>query len=191
MTPYYYLTEEIQRDQALVHTNNWRNLFQELKHLKDTLMNKLITLATFSMSMHNAQLDPLVIKGLCLALDHTYRIEDVARIREHCEILDQAHVSLKINTQPNLFVIPAAEDEAKKTLQVQILSDLLPIAQKAYMAWLLGKSSYHVNFFFCQALTCISSSDPKTEQLETLILKSRAANLLCTELLEKAFKENC
>lgn len=185
MTPFCYLTDEIQRDQALVNTDNWRNMYYELKKSKEALMNKLITLATSSLSMHDAQFDPLVIKGLCLALDHTYRMEDILHIRQHCEAVDEILGCLSINTQLNASVVPGAADDEKKFIQVQILSNLLSIAQKAYIAFLLGKRSYHVNFFFYQALSFISS-DPTKEQLEALLCKSHAITLLCIDLLEKA-----
>lgn len=182
-----YLTNEIQNEQALVHTENWKNMSHELKDLKETLLSKLIRLAIKSVSMHNAQLDPLVIKGLCLALDRTYRVEDFERIREHCEVLDKALDSLSVNNvQLNSFSVPGANDEGNRALQIQILETLLPTAQKAYLAWLLGKHSYHVNFFFYQALTSISS-DPRTAQLKSLIEKSQTISLLCTELLESAY----
>lgn len=185
MAEFCYLTDEMQRDQALIYTENWKKMYQELKSLKDTLMNKLIRLSAPSLSLHDAQFDPLVIKGLCLALDQTYRVEDINRIHEHCEALDKALASVNINAQMNSFSIPGAEDEEKKALQVQILASLLPIAQKANIAWLLGKRSYHVNFFFYQALTKISSN-PTIDQLKALSEKSRAVTLLCVELLEHA-----
>jgi len=189
MTQFYYLTDEIKIDEALVYTDNWRDMYYELKKLRGDLMNKLITLATASLSLHDAQLDPLIIKGICLALDHTYKIEDIVHIREHCVALDNILVCRNINTQLRVSCVPGAEDDEKKSLQVQILSNLLPIAQQAYIAFLLGKRSYHVNFFFYQALTFISS-DPTIEQLEALVCKSRAATLLCTELLENAFSNS-
>lgn len=185
MAQFCYLTDEMQKDQALVHTETWKDVYGELKDLKETLLNKLIRLSAATLSLHNAQLDPLIIKGLCLALDHTYRIEEIKHIREHCEALDEALASPRNKVQVQSFSIPGADDEEKKVLQLQILANLLPIAQKAYLAWLLGKHSYHVNFFFYQALYSISSN-PKIGQLKALIEKTQAVSVLCVELLRNA-----
>lgn len=185
MEQFGYLTKEIQSDQEIVQTENWKNMYDELKSSKSTLMNKLIKLSRATVSLHNAQLDPLVIKGLCLALDHNYRVQDIRRIHEHCEALDKALATLSVKKELNSFSIPDGEDEEKKALQVLVLANLLPIAQKAYIAWLLGKQSYHVNFFFYQALTAISSN-PRIGQLRALIDKTQTITLHCVELLESA-----
>lgn len=182
MTQCFYLTEEMQKDQTLVHTDNWRNLYDELTNLKDTLLSKVMQLATASVCMHDAQLDPLIIRGLCLALDCTYRSEDIAQIRDHCTVLDQVLVA-HTSTKPNLSAIHATEDAEKKALKIEILSNLLPVAQKLYLAWLFGKSSYHVNFFLCQVLNSLSSN-PTLDQLKSFVFQFKNINLICAEMLE-------
>jgi len=184
MEPYLKPTEDIQRDQALVQSAQWRQEFDELTQLKTELMSKLVPIATASALLHDALLDPFIIKGLCLALDHSYKAEDLEGLRHHSEALEQILISRKL-TKRDISLVPAQEDREKGALQLQLIAMLLPIAQKTYTAWLFGKRSYFVNFFLCQAVNLIYAN-PTIKQLETLLIKARGVNLLCMELLEKS-----
>jgi hypothetical protein len=183
MSQTFQLTEEMQEDQTLVHTDHWKTLYSELTDLKDTLLSKLMQLATASVCLHDAQLDPLIIKGLCLALDCTYRSEDIPRIRDHCAVIDQALVAHN-GTKPTVLTTPTVEDPEIIALRAELLSNLLPTAQKLYLAWLFGKTSYHVNFFLCQVLHSLAFN-PSLAQLKSFVFQFKNINLICVNMLKK------
>lgn len=182
-----YFTEEMQRDQLTACTDNWKATQCQLMNLKNNLLNKLMSLAVSSLRMHDACLDPLLIKGLCLALDNNHREEDIDSIQKH---LDAVNEKLKADIFiENKNYILSEENQQLKELKLQALTCLLPIAHNAYHAMLLGKKSYHVNFFFYQTLGIVSGN-AKVSQLEALISRSRSVAIFCMELLEKELSVN-
>lgn len=183
-----YFTEEMQKDQILASTDTWKATQYQIKNLKNNLLNKLMALAVSSIRLHDACIDPLLIKGLCLALDYNYREEDGNIIQKHCDAVEKELKSRNFTANQNFCNILNEEGQEVKELKLQALSCLLPIAQNAYSALLLGEKSYHVNFFFYQTLGVVAT-ETNLKQLEALISQSRKVAVFCMEFLEKALSK--
>lgn len=180
MTQFPYFTEPMQHEQAAVNPAAW----QALAAQKSRLLTKLTCLACKVAQLHDAMLDPLLLKGLCLALDASYQIEDAAVIEAHCAAVDVVLQAHGLPLESKLPPLCPTEDDLYKDLQLQLLSLLHPIAQTAYSALLLGKRSYHINFFFYMALSALPTAP--AAHLETLLLRARGIYSFSLELLDQA-----
>lgn len=186
MTELRYWTKEMQAEQGALSAPQQREALAALALSQAQLLRQLTAFACGMLRRHDADFDPLVLKGLCLALGPCHKPADAASLAQHITAMDEilAMHGFSITLAPEQILPP--EDLLGRAMQRQILSDLCAIAQKAYSAYLLDRRSYHVNYFLYQALAALTTESKHT-QLEALLLRARSIHAFCDELLHKAF----
>ncbi len=145
----------------------------------ELLRIKLMAFAKLTLRSHDAARDALIMEGIALTGDAAVQ----TRAKPCLAALDAMLQDKDLVAQ--VAAVASRQRPEVRQLKEFLLSGLRALVACARRAAALGKRSYHVNYFFYQALA-IMAEDCPTDTLLSLAAETGKVHYLCMQMLEAA-----